>query len=129
MNSEWNKAIRRSLNLPYKTRTCLLPLLVSGKSFASQHKSRVEKFILSFKESLNSHVSYIAKRAEIFSHGALGRNNIRCKRTAIIGPPRTDLVARSQTITELMDIRDGLLSIPGIQYDEIVTALNYLCCL
>ena len=129
MNIEWNKAIRRTLNLPYTTRTCLLPLLVNGKSFASQHKSRVEKFILSFKKSANSRVSYIAKRAEIFSHGALGRNNIRCKRTAITGPPRTDLVARSQTITELMDIRDGLLSIPGIQYDEIVTALNYLCCL
>ena len=48
MNIEWNKAVRRTLLLPYKTRTCLLPLLVHGKPFAVQHRSRIAKFLVSF---------------------------------------------------------------------------------
>ena len=45
LNVEWNKAVRRTLNLPYKTHRRLLPLIVNGKSFKSQHCSRLHKYI------------------------------------------------------------------------------------
>ena len=128
MDTEWNKAVRRTLNLPYKTHRCLLPLLVKGKSFAVQHRSRVSKFLVSFTGSVNSHVSYIGERAKLFSHGALGRNYTRCRRNAGVDPAPADLVARSQTIRELNDIRSGIFVLPGVSHDEIESAIDYLCC-
>ena len=108
MNIEWNKAVRRTLLLPYKTRTCLLPHLVIGKNFADQHKSRISKFLVSFNESENSHVFYIGERAKSFAHGALGRNYTRCRRHAEAEPVSTGLRARAQAILELLDVRDGV---------------------
>ena len=48
LNVEWNKAVRRTLNLPYKTHRRLLPLVVNGKSFKSQHCSRLHKYVNGF---------------------------------------------------------------------------------
>ena len=48
LNVEWIKAVRRTLNLPYKTHRRLLPLIVNGKSFKSQHCSRLHKYVNGF---------------------------------------------------------------------------------
>ena len=128
MNIEWNKAVRRTLHLPYKTRTCLLPHLVQGKNFAVQHRSRVSKFLVAFNDSHNSRVVYIGQRAKCYSHGALGRNYIRCRGQSGIDPVSTDLQARAHAICELMDVRDGVLSLPGVCHDDIKSAIEYLCC-
>ena len=40
LNTEWNKAVRRILGLPYTTRTKLLPLLAGQNNFHWQHASR-----------------------------------------------------------------------------------------
>ena len=48
LNVEWNKAVRRTLNLPYKTHRRLLPLIVNGKSFKSQHCSCLHKCVNEF---------------------------------------------------------------------------------
>ena len=119
MNIEWNKAVRRTLLLPYKTRTRLLPLLVQGKSFAVQHRSRVSKFLDSFNDSVNSRVSYIGYRAKFFAHGVLGRNLTRCRESAEVDLTPTDLLARAHAIQELMDIRDGLLVLPSTCHEDI----------
>ena len=128
MDTEWNKAVRRTLHLPYKTHRCLLPLLVNGKSFAVQHRSRVTKFLVSFTGSVNSHVSYIGERAKLYSHGPLGRNFTRCQRNERIDAITADLQARAQTIRELIDIRSGIFVLPGASYDEIESAIDFLCC-
>ena len=128
MNIEWNKAVRRTLNLPYKTRTCLLPELVQGNTFAVQHRSRISNFLVAFNDSKNSRVAYIGQRAKCFAHGALGRNYIRCRRQAGIEPVSADLRARAHAIRELMDVRDGVLSLAGVCRDEIENAIEYLCC-
>ena len=128
MNIEWNKAVRRTLLLPYKTRTRLLPFLVQGKSFAVQHRSRVSKFLDSFNDSVNSRVSYIGYRAKFFAHGVLGRNYTRCRERAGVDLTPTDLLARAHAIQELMDIRDGLLVLPGTCHEDIGSAIDFLCC-
>ena len=128
MNTEWNKAVRRTMNLPFKTRTCLLPLLVKGKTFASQHRSRMSKFLASFSASSNAHVAFIGERAKYYSHGALGRNTTRCGSDVVTASPDTDLAARSHSIRELLDIRDGILVLAGAAPDDIESAINYLCC-
>ena len=48
LNFEWNKALRRTLNLPYKTRRRLLPWIVNGKYFKSQNCSRLHKYVNGF---------------------------------------------------------------------------------
>ena len=126
MNTEWNKAVRRTLLLPYQTRTSLLPLLISGKSFATQHKMRMIKFLGSFCDSDNSHVAYIGERASRYAHGPLGRNHTRCIGGMRVDPPETDLLARSQAIKELIDARDGIVDLPGYTRDEIITSIEFL---
>ena len=128
MNIEWNKAVRRTLLLPYKTRTCLLPLLVQGKPFVVQHRSRISNFLVSFTESDNSRVFYIGERAKTYSHGALGRNYTRCRGHVEIDPASTDLVARASAIRELMDVRDGMSVLPGMSPDDIDTMISFISC-
>ena len=64
LNVEWNKAVRRTLNLPYKTHRRLLPLIVNGKSFKSQHCSRLHKYVNRFFSSENIYVSFIGAKAK-----------------------------------------------------------------
>ena len=128
MDTEWNKAVRRTLYLPYKTHRCLLPFLVHGKSFATQHRSRVAKFLVSFTDSDNSRVSYIGERVKLYSHGALGRNYTRCRGNPRIEKAPSDLLARAQAIRELIDIRSGILTLPGADYDDVQSAIDFLCC-
>ena len=128
MNTEWNKAVRRTMNLPYRTRSRLLPLLVNGRSFSVQHRSRVSRFLVSFSESSNVHVAFIGARAKYYSHGALGRNHTRCEDDVAIAGPDTDLLARCHVIRELLGVRDGLLTLAGARPDDIEFTIDYLCC-
>ena len=74
LNVEWNKAVWRTLNLPYKTHRRLLPLIVNGKSFKSQHCSRLHKYVNGFFSSENIYVSFIGAKAKTRVTGSLGRN-------------------------------------------------------
>ena len=78
LNTEWNKAVRRVMRLPYKTHTRFLPYLVQGKPFNDQHFNRVAKFVKSFIVSKNVHVAFLGQRARYSSTGSLGRNFTRC---------------------------------------------------
>ena len=129
MGTEWNKAVRRTLSIPYKTRTNILPHLVVGKSFVDQHKSRVSNFLDSFIHSRNTHVSYIGARARWYSHGPLGRNFTRCQADVSVAEPVADLLVRSQAIRELIDVRDGISELPGLTHEEIQSVIESLCVL
>ena len=72
VNIEWNKAVRRTLGIPCRTHRYLLPLLVKSKSFHEQHFSRLNKFIATFMNSCNAHVSLIAKTCMFQNHGGTG---------------------------------------------------------
>ena len=125
---EWNKAVRRPLRVPYTTHTHLSPLLVKGKPFMTQHFSRVSKFVQSFVRSKNTSVVFIGALARYSSSGALGRNYTRCQNSACLEIPDTDLLARSHCIRELLDVRDGVIDIPGLDIDEVLTTINEICC-
>ena len=128
MNTEWNKAVRRTMNLPYKTRICLLPLLISGKSFATQHRSRVTNFLVSFCSSSNSHVHFIGERARHYSYSALGRNFTRCEDDVAMAEPCVDLATRCQAIKEMCQIKDGLSVLEGTSLADIDAIIEFLCC-
>ena len=42
--------------------------------------------------------------------------------------PLTDWLARSQYINELLDVRDGVISIPGQDIGRVLTTTNEICC-
>ena len=105
-----------------------LPHLVQGNDFATQHRTRISKFLVAFNDSNNSRVVYIGQRAKCYAHGALGRNHIRCRGNTGIDPVSTDLRARAHTIRELMDVRDGIMALPGVCRNEIESAIDFLCC-
>ena len=127
LNTEWNKAVRRTLLLPFKTRTKLLPHLILGNSFILQHKSRISKFLATFQNSRNSHVAYIGVRASYYAHGPIGRNHTRCRGNVGVDEPGLDLLARSHVIRELLDVRDGLDTLSGFTHEDISLSIDYLC--
>ena len=116
------------MDLHNETPTCLLSLLVSGKSLASQHRSRLNKFLVSFLSSSNDHVLFIGERAKCHSYSALGRNFTRCEEGVALASPSADLTARCQAIREMLEIRDGLSFLDGVTIEEINYMLEILCC-
>ena len=97
----WNKAVRRTLHIPYTTHRHLLPLLVQGCLFAEQH--RVAKFIESFCSTSNDHVHLIGERAHCLTTGVLGRNGLKCTDHV---PSNTTATQVAAHILELLDARE-----------------------
>ena len=128
MAVEWNKAVRRTLGIPYTTHTALLPGITGSKPFKEQHTSRVFKFISSFLSSNNEHVLLIGERARFCAVGALGRNWARRAMAVTAAPPCADSLASTQAIQELLDVRDGVTSMPDFSNDEITLLIDYMCC-
>ena len=131
LNVEWNKAVRRTLNLPYKTHRRLLPLIVNGKSFKSQHCSRLHKYVNGFFSSENIYVSFIGAKAKTRVTGSLGRN---WARLAVMDglvpfdPPDEHTSAHAGMIKELLDMRDGINECLHLSRTEIDDLIYHLCC-
>ena len=132
MNVQWNKAVRRTIGVPYDTRTRLLPLLVKGRNFRDQHRTRVMKFLTSFMTSDNNHVLYIGLRARTHTHGPLGRNwvRVKCSLPGCLVPNSTlyecDTI-KCHTIRELLEIRDGIKVIDEFVQTDIALMISELC--
>ena len=131
LNVEWNKAVRRTLNLPYKTHRRLLPLIVNGKSFKNQHCSRLHKYVNGFFSSENIYVSFIGAKAKTRVTGSLGRN---WARLAVMDgpvpfdPPDEHTLAHAGMIKELLDMRDGINECLHLSRTEIDDLIYHLCC-
>ena len=131
MNTEWNTAVRRtarSLHDAYKY-----------FAFAGQRKALYDSTFLpcvkictifcSFNNNNNNtSVVFIGALARYSSSGALGRNYTRCQDSACLEISDTDLLARSHWIRELLDVHDGVIDIPGLDIDEVLTTINEICC-
>ena len=128
MNNEWNKAVRYTLHAPYATHTNPLPLLVKGKPFLTQHFSYMSKFVQYFFRSNNTSVVFIGELVHYSSSAALGRNYTRCQKSACLEIPDTDLLARWQCIGKLFDVFNGVIDTPGLDFDEVLTTINEICC-
>ena len=94
----------------------------------TQHFSRVSKFVQSFVGSTNTAVVFIGKLARYISASALGRNYTRCQKSACLEILGTGLLTRFHCIRELLDVRDGVIDIPGLYIDEVLTTINEICC-
>ena len=82
-----------------------------------------------YTQNLSSfYLVFIGALARYSSSGALGRNYTRCQNSACLEIPNTDLLARSHCIWELLDVRDGVIDIPGLDIDEVLTTINEICC-
>ena len=119
--------VRRVLKLPYDTHRNVLPLIINSKSFSEQHRSRVSKFLGSFQTSKNKHVNFLGMRARVCTYGSLGRNYVRLMNEVAHTDPSTELLARSQMIKDLIDVRDGISFVNGLSYDEVNDMVDYLC--
>ena len=127
MQTEWNKAVRRTLGLPYQTHRNLLPLIVQSRSFAEQHKSRVCKFIETFMTSENSRVAFIGERAKVCAFGTLGRNLYKCT-TKDDDNSDMDLLAKSSAIRDLIEVLGGTKSVEGMSVSDVGVIIEDLCC-
>ena len=131
MQTEWNKAVRKILRLPYETHRNLLPLVVNSKSFVDQHLSRVKKFANSFITSQNEKIRFIGEMAMLYSYGPLGRNFVKietlnndtCNLNADV-----KLTCTAKAISDLLDVRDGSRFLPGLDRNDVEFFIEDLCC-
>ena len=125
LNVEWRKAVRRTLGLPWRTRSALLPGLAGNRSFCQQHRSRVQRFIISMENCKNVAVSYLIMRAQSNVIGPLGKNIAYLKIS-----PAVDLIHPASQIAhiqELIRMRDGLDQLDVLSQDEIKEILEWSC--
>ena len=131
MQTEWNKAVRKILRLPYETHRNLLPLVVNSKSFVDQHLSRVKKFAHSFITSQNEKIRFIGEMAMLYSYGPLGRNFVKiealnndtCNLNADV-----KLTCTAKAISDLLNVRDGSRCLPGLDRNDVEFFIEDLCC-
>ena len=131
LDIEWRKAVRRTLGLPARTRSALLPGLAGSRPFCQQHRSRVQRFIMSMEKSKNEAVLYVIMRAQSNTIGPLGKNIAYLK----TGPPvdltrpasRMSADAKIAHIRELMRMRDGLDQQDVLSSSDIADILEWLC--
>ena len=74
METQWKISVRRTLGLPPRTRSILLPGLAGSLTFSHQHQRRVPQLLNTMMSSTNSPVQYIAWRSATNTTGALWRN-------------------------------------------------------
>ena len=130
LNTEWNKAVRRTLRIPYTTHRKLLPLLTKNKPFSEQHLTRLSKFVDSFKVSQNTHVALLGNRACFTTTGALGRNMVRCaawRKQNDYSFEQEDY-AIAECIRDLISTRENSHCLYGFSDTEIDTMISSLCC-
>ena len=130
MQTEWNKAIRKTLLLPYETHRNLLPLIINGRSFSDQHVSRVKKFVNSFIMSVNSKIRFIGEMAMSYSYGPLCRN---CTKIYFNGSSAEcnddmNLICCAKAIYDLLEVRDGIKLLPGLDKNDVELLIEDLCC-
>ena len=130
MQTEWNKAIRKTLVLPYETHRNLLPLIINGRSFSDQHVSRVKKFVNSFIMSVNSKIRFIGEMAMSYSYGPLGRNCTKIYFNGSIAECNDDmnLICCAKAIYDLLEVRDGIKLLPGLDKNDVELLIEDLCC-
>ena len=114
METQWKISVRKTLGLPPRTRSILLPGLAASLSFIHQHQRRVSQLLNTMMSSTNSDVQYIAWRSVANTTGALGRNRAYLYiHRNLSGDPDLDghdaeVNARITLIHELLRVRDGL---------------------
>ena len=129
LDVEWRKAVRRTLGLPARTRSILLPGLAGNKPFCQQHHSRVVNFVNTLIKCKNESVNYIVMRAQRSTVGPLGKNIALLKTCPPVdqGDPTGPLDSRIAQIRELIRLRDGSDRLDVLNMEEIQEMLVYNC--
>ena len=129
LDVEWRKAVRRTLWLPARTRSALLPGLAGSRSFCQQHHARVNRFLISMKNCKNNAVKYLYKRAECNTIGPMGKNIAYLKVCPVVDQGHTASLmdARINQIRELIRLRDGLDQLDVLNEVEIQEILVFVC--
>ena len=136
LNTEWKKAVRRTLNLSRMTRSKLIPLLAGNGSFQEQHERRRGSLYASMMRSENGLVELMARRAMCNAQGVLGINRVILRykfgmpvdnaEFRLCYPVSEEDVHRCSVIKELVRARNGCIDLPLSQC-EVRALLDHVC--
>ena len=143
MLTAWNKAVHRIWNLPVNTHRVLLPHMMSSLSIKEQLLYRHTRMLQSMLCCGNAAMAFMARRATMFTSGALGKNTawlIKNYGMNCISEPQwlkelchEKYILDSKTATtcdfirELCAIRQNPQDMPLFNDSEIVAIINELC--
>ena len=133
MDVQWRKAVRRTMGLPVRTRSALLPGLAGNPTFYNQHEKRVASLLKGMEASSNKCVQYIAQRASMNTTGPLGKNRVYLRHLVVSDLTRdgddaeNEFDTRIAQIRELLRIRDGTDRQDVIEPIEVTEILDYVC--
>ena len=114
METQWKISIRRTLGLPTRSRSILLPGLAGSLSFRHQHQRRVSQLLNTMMSSITSAVQYIAGRSDTNTTGVLARNRAylyshhNLSTDPALDGHDTEVSARITQIHELLRVPDSL---------------------
>ena len=139
MNTAWQIAIRKTMRIPARTRSKLLPVLAGNACFANQHHQRVFNMFYTMKMSKNQIIQFIFERGIQSSIGIIGRNHIylrllygyqtyvKWNRLVNNNTNMLGIECRVSQIWDLIDVRDGRGQIEHMTSTDINNLLEFLC--
>ena len=141
---QWNKAVRRILNLPYRSHTWLLGPMVGQAHISAQLAVKTLRFINSIVTSSNSIVSYFGIIAKCCATSPIGRNlsylkykyhidlnnkiaaNVKQIYNSHLCTPYQQSVV--ENVKNLLDVKNGVCDIDGFNSDMIKCMLESSAC-
>ena len=126
----WRKSIRRLWNLPWRTRSHLLPVIIDQPPFVDQLCDRFLKLCETFKNGDNKKLQFILSFSQQ-SDGIIGKNikYIACRRNCEFNHDiplymkysniDNGIIAQADVIKELTHCVEQTLTLPGFNRDEI----------
>ena len=139
MNTSWQIAVRRTMLLPTRTRSILLPILARNACFTKQHHQRVFNMYYDKNNSKNTIIKFILERGIKSSIGTIGKNHIclgllyrdinyhKWRFLDDDNKVSTEVKSRASVVRELLEAREGRLHIVHMDRDEISAALEFVC--
>ena len=137
--TEWNKAVRRTLCLPCRTRTALIPGLSGAPDLGIQFEKRWCTMFSSMLHSKNINAKYLACLALVNTRGNLGKNRVyislkygirEFSKTAhhcMVSEQNEEVNQRVSVIKELLSVRDNSSFLPMFQNYETSTMIDHMC--
>jgi len=134
----WRKAGRSVLQLPYRTRSALMPALLEQKDLKLQLAERFVKMVRSVFRSNNHSIMFLVNNSVSDApKGKIGQNidfvnrkygiSILDEQKIPIQQDDDDIMCRAELINEMLEVRDGLSSIDNMNKEELDCSIEWAC--
>ena len=128
LEATWHRSARAVLGLPWRTRSCLVPLLLNQEDLLTELRNRFAKMVKSALSNGNSLLAHLVDCASLNPdlHVSIIGRNLRSLNSTMEAPSPED-VAVADAVTELLNVRDNQQDNPFFHDFDIEAFGEMLC--